>query len=431
MKRPQLLIFGVIAVVVLIALGLLTGILPGLRQTGSQSQPFTLEIWGTGDPSELWQEIANTYRESQPGATITYQAKDPERYETELVNALASGTGPDIFFLPDEWIEKHRDKIRPLPDATLVYQRKNLDAVFADGLVPAMAGPQGELLGVPLAFDTLALFYNRDYFNSANIPQPPDTWEALTESVKQLTKYTEVGSIRRSGVAIGRATNVDHAADILLALIYQSGGGVIDESRRVSALSGERTRAIISFLAAFTDPAKKTYTWSAASGGSLDAFARGDAAMAFGLARDVKRVAAANPQLNFAVAPLPQQAGSDVEVHYGRFTLLTVSRLSKNTDDAWRFLLWLEERGIQKTYIDALGLPPARRDLAKSKAPREYLVTFYDQVLSARTLPILGNGWLAPILNDMLESAVSRRFSVEQAVTRAANEINGQLNRAR
>ena len=44
MKRAQLLIFGVIALAVLIALGLLTGFLPGIRETGPQAQSFTLEI---------------------------------------------------------------------------------------------------------------------------------------------------------------------------------------------------------------------------------------------------------------------------------------------------------------------------------------------------------------------------------------------------
>lgn len=432
MKRPQLIIFGVIALAVLVALGLLTGFLPGLRETGPQAQPFTLEIWGVGDPPELWQEIASAYQQKVArGATIKFQAKDPASYETELVNAMASGTGPDIFFLPDELVEKHRDKIRPLSDGMLGYQSKNLGAIFADGLVAAMASPAGELWGTPLYFDTLALLYNRDYFNSANIPQPPETWEALSGQVQALTRYTEVGSIRRSGAALGRASNVEHAADILLALLYQSGSAVIDEARRVSAISNPKTREALAFLAAFTDPTRKTYSWNAAFGNSLEAFSRGETAMAFGYAADVKRVAALNPQLNFAVAPLPQQAGSETQVHYGRFTLLAVSRLSKNVDQAWRFLLWLQSRDPQKTYIDALGLPPARRDLSKSKPPREYLVTFYDQVLSSRTLPVTGDRWLAPILDDMIESVVNRKFSVDQAVSRAANEINAQLSRTR
>ena len=385
-----------------------------------------------GDPLELWQQIANTYRQqAAPGAEIKFQIKNPESYETELVNALASGTGPDIFFLPDELIERHRDKIRPLADNTLGYQQKNLNAIFADGPVRAMAGPAGELLGMPLYLDTLALLYNRDYFNSANLPQPPDTWEALAENVKLLTKYTEVGAVRRSGVALGRATNVEHAADILSALLYQNGANVIDEARRVSAISNPKTREALAFLTAFSDPTRKTYSWNAGFGNSLEAFSRGETAMVFGYSRDVKRIAALNPQLNFAAAPLPQPTGAEVQVHYGRFTLLTVSRLSKNIDNAWRFLLWLQSRNPQKTYGDALGLPPARRDLSKSKPPREYLVTFYDQVLSARTLPILGNGWIAPILNDMIESVANRRFTIDQAVTRAASEINTQLNRTR
>lgn len=426
MNRIQIVIFGTIGVLVLVAVLLLTGVLPGVRPR--QGQPVTLQLWGVDDDPALWQEIANIYREEvAPGTTINYQKKDPQTYETELVNALASGKGPDMFLLSDGWLGKHADKVTPLPDGMNAYQKKNLKSIFADGVAEAIVTDEGALLGTPLAFDTLALFYNRDYFNSANIPNPPQTWEELVTDAQTLTKRSEVGSITRSGVALGTASNVEHAADIFLALLYQEGGAVIDRTENKSALKNQATQSSLLFYTSFASSIKKTYAWNAFFERSLTAFAKGDAAMAFGFSADVPKVAGLNPQLNFDVAPLPQTLKSDVAVNYGRFDLWTVSRLSKNQEPAWNFLLWLENGEVEKKYIDARGLPPARRDLVSSRPPREYLTVFYDQVLSARTPPVVLGDSLPKIINDMIEAVVNRKATIDQAISRAESEINALL----
>ncbi|OHA09196.1 MAG: hypothetical protein A3B37_01495 [Candidatus Sungbacteria bacterium RIFCSPLOWO2_01_FULL_59_16] len=427
-NRAQLIIFGSIGAIVLLALMLLTGVLPGLENPITRS--FTIEVWGFRDPPGVWQEIANAFREeAERGATINYSQKDPQTYESELLDALASGKGPDVFLLQDSWIEKHAAKVKPLSDGELGYARKNLKTIFADGIAGAIADETGALLGTPLAFDSLALFYNRDYFNSANIPSPPRTWEELVEDAKTLTKFSEVGGIRRSGAALGTASNVAHAPDILMALVFQSGGEIIGKDQGGSpaaALRSPKTASALTFYAAFSDTTKRTYSWNAFFEDSIEAFAKGETAMAVGYARDVKKIADLNPQLNFDVAPLPQ-TGGELQVNFGRFDLLAVSRTSQESENAWRFLLWLQRKETEKQYIDLVGLPPARRDLVQSKPPRDWLQPFYDQVLSARPFPIAGDDSLPNILNDMIEAVATKRFTVDQAMNRAAAELNRVL----
>lgn len=426
-NKAQLIIFGAIGLIVVVTLLLITGILPGLKPR--QPSPFTLVVWGFADPPEIWQTIANSYRENAvKSATITYVKKNPETYEGELVNVLASGQGPDIFLLKDSWLEKHKDKIALLPDGTLGYQKQDLKTIFADGLAEAMVNEKNELLGMPLAFDTLALFYNRDSLNSANIPSPPQTWDDVVDQAKRLTKLSEIGGIQRSGIALGTAANVEHASEILLALIYQSGGSILDAANQKSAIKSPVTESALAFYTAFADSTKKTYSWNSFFDTSLAAFAKGDTAMAFGYSRDVLKIISLNPQINFDVALLPQPKNSDRRVTFGRFDLLTVSRISKETEQAWRFLLWLEDKNTEKTYIDAAGLPPARRDLVTSKPPRDYLLPFYNQVLPARTIPIRGGDSLPQIINDMIDAVVNHKFSIQQAIDRAGARLDELLN---
>ncbi len=422
LTKPQLIIFGSIGAVVLVALAMLLGIIPGLKQT--DVPPFTIEVWDQEDPPQIWREIISSYNETVKSATINYVKKDPKTYEAELVNALASDKGPDIFFLEDGQLEKHGDKIKPLADGSLGYKRKDIKNVFADSVVSAVTGGQGELLGVPMFFDTLALFYNRDYFNSANIASPPATWDELVNQSQKLTKTSEVGSIIRSGAALGTASNVEHSSDILLALIYQSGGQVIDTKAGESLIDNPATVSALLFYTSFANSTKKTYAWNSFFANSLEAFAKGDTVMAFGYAKDVKMINGLNPQLNFDAAPLPQPTGQDTEINLGRFRLAVVSRLSKESDNAWRFLLWLESQEAQKKYIDLVGLPPSRRDLVNSKPPSDYLNTFYDQVLSARTIPVAAGMTIPKVLNNMIDAVVNRKFSISEAINRAEADIN-------
>ena len=76
MNKAQLIIFGSIGAIVVLALAVILGVLPGLKERPVRN--FSLEIWGTEDSREIWDAIINRFREEvAKGAEIKYVKKAP------------------------------------------------------------------------------------------------------------------------------------------------------------------------------------------------------------------------------------------------------------------------------------------------------------------------------------------------------------------
>ncbi|MFY9462462.1 MAG: extracellular solute-binding protein [Candidatus Sungiibacteriota bacterium] len=428
-NRAQLIIFGGIGVIITIAVLIIYGVIPGLREPPPER--FTITVWGF-ENERFWKDITDKYRAKYFYVTISYAQKDPVTYESDLLNALAAGIGPDIFVLNNAQITKHKEKILPLPQDALSFNVRDFKNIFFDAASLDLVTKDGEILGVPVTLETLALFYNRDFLNSANIANPPKTWEGFVDAVKKLTTYTEVGTVVRSGAALGTSGNVLHAFDILSALFLQSG---VEPFNRDTGKSGFRAglptggiqgpgESALDFYTSFADTGKRTYSWSSFFPDSLTAFAQEKTAMMLGYPADFPAIVEKNPHLSFDVSAFPQSANAEATTYYARYNFETVSKQSKYRDEAWKFLLWLSENENDKAFADALNLPPARRDLVGSKPPKDYLQVFYDQVLSSKTWLIPDKDKISPIFNEMIDSVANKSASVEAAVGRADARIN-------
>ena len=429
LNKAQLIIFGCIGAIILIAILIIYGVIPGLRDPSPEK--LTLTVWGF-ENIELWKDIADKYKTKYSHVTVNYTQKDPAAYESEFLNALASGGGPDVFVLNNAQITKHKEKIWPLPQDVFSFNARNFKNTFFDATSLDLITKDGEILGVPVTVETLALFYNRDFLNSANIPAPPKTWEGTVDAVKKLTTYTEVGTVVRSGIALGTSGNVLHAFDILSALFLQSGVWPFDRDTGKSGFRAEPppvgsrglAESALDFYTSFADTGKRTYSWSSFFPDSLTAFAQEKTAMMLGYPTDFLAIVEKNPHLNFDVSSFPQPANAGTATYYGRYNFETVSRQSKYRDEAWKFLLWLAESENDKAFADALSLPPSRRDLVGGRPPKDYLQVFYDQVLSSKTWLIPDKDKINLIFNEMIDSVVNKNASVEAAVGRADERIN-------
>jgi len=173
MNRTNPLIYIAIGVgVVIVAfLFIFAGFLPGKKPPAPD--PVTLEFWGFEDETDVWRGIIQKFQEENRHITVNYQKFDATSYENILVNRIAEARGPDIFMLKNSWITKHRDKIVPLPQDVFQYSTLNFKNVFVDEAVDELITPEGEIRGLPLFMDTLALFYSKDIFNAETIAEPP------------------------------------------------------------------------------------------------------------------------------------------------------------------------------------------------------------------------------------------------------------------
>ena len=62
----------------------------------------------------------------------------------------------------------------------------------------------GQIYGLPLSLDTMAIYYNKDLLDRSSVPEPPKTWEEFAVAVKKITKYDkQTNKITQSGAALG------------------------------------------------------------------------------------------------------------------------------------------------------------------------------------------------------------------------------------
>jgi ABC-type glycerol-3-phosphate transport system substrate-binding protein len=99
------------------------------------SGPVVLTMWKTFEDSENMQALIQAYMQAHPNVQIVYSKKNVENYEADLLNALASGQGPDIFSIHNSWLPQYLDKIVAAPDKTFTlkqYKDAFVDVAVSD-----------------------------------------------------------------------------------------------------------------------------------------------------------------------------------------------------------------------------------------------------------------------------------------------------------
>lgn len=434
MNKTQLILFGSLAAVVILAILMVLGVIPGLKKDIS-TVSADIVMWGVDDVPDVWNGIIAAYNGPNPDIKITYIQKDPLTYESDILNALASGAGPDIFAMPQADILKHSNKVFPLPEVSLQFSKNDFRALFADAAEVYIQNKSisgGQIVGLPISLDTLALYYNKDIFNSENIPTPPQTWDDVLTVAKKTTKVSLTGDIIQGGIALGSFKSVERAVDILSALFLQNGLTILDPETRTSDISAEQAANAAEFYRSFGDALKKNYSWSDTMQNSIQAFADGKVAMIIGFSKDYARIIAKNPRLNFGITHLPQQKGQTIRINYGVVSGYTVSRASASPIEAWRFLLFATTNSDSvKYYLNASNRPPALRQYVTADFIAPYITVFQAQVLSAKT-------WLQPdekevfrIFQNMIQSVRGNISAIGFSTGSAAGQLRNLLESVR
>ncbi|MDP3956664.1 MAG: extracellular solute-binding protein, partial [bacterium] len=229
LTRSRIIMLGAAALVVILLVALFTGVIPGLRPRQGTLPPVKLTVWGVFDSQQVFTDLVNLYRETRSNVDISYRQFDPNTYEADLINALAAGTGPDIFMFQNTWLPKHIDKITAVSSTTLPY------VTFRDAfpqVVSEQFAPNQIIYASPLYLDTLALFYNKDMFDKNSIALPPRTWMEFTADVNRLKEVNPTtGEILRAGAAIGGSNqSINRGTDILNLLMLQAGTQMVDSN---------------------------------------------------------------------------------------------------------------------------------------------------------------------------------------------------------
>src|SRR3989344_3370816 len=421
--------FQIITIIVFIAAAILgvlvfSGAIPIGNQNATGGQG-TVVLWGTVKSGAML-SLLEDFNNANPTFIVKYEEKSPDTFDQDLLEAIASGVGPDMFFLPDNLAFRYSNKIVTIPFAS--YSLATFKNTFASA-GEVFLSSKG-ILAFPISIDPLVMYYNRSMLDANAVIFPPAFWDEFTNLVPFITKKDDSNKIIKSAAALGHFSNIAHAKDIISAFFMQAGNPIVSEkdgafSSILSSFNSQYDLAsVLKFYTDFADPSKNIYSWNRSMPNSVDAFSAENLAFYFGHASELATLINKNPNQNFFVAPIPQIKDAKFKLTGARVTGLAISSFSKNFNTAFVAASLMATGDFANKFAMTLGVAPARRDLLKILPADSYSPTFYNSALFAKS-------WLDPspqntndIFRRMIDGVLSNSVSTRDAISDADAKLN-------
>ena len=432
--------FQVVTMAIFLVIGALGIVLFATSKAGVGSSGYTATVWGVL-PKAIIDQSLDSYRIQGIDPNFTYVEFPEEGFAQEILQAVSEGRGPDAIVFPDTMYLGQVNKLVTIPSETVsarTFQETYIDA-------GRLFTVQGGIKAFPLVTDPLVMYYNRDMFTSAGILIPPRSWKEVTDLTNKIARKRDDGVLDRAFIALGEYSNINHAKEILYTLFSQAGvrlsyfdtgiGSYVTGLTKSQNLSDsidessatEKTRSVLTFYTDFANPLRSVYTWNRSFSSSRDAFLAQNLAIYFGPGSEVEYITSRNPNLNFGVAPVPQE-NPDVKSVHGKTYALGFLVTSKNVQASYPevtkfFTADLMIQGL----AEAMGIAPAKRALIiSSKAAVNNADTgvIYDSAVYAST-------WVDPnrevsdtILSTLIEAITSGKQTLSESIQDAADRLD-------
>lgn len=403
------------------------------RSTDTAETNINITIWGTLRAEDFSSFISKFFNENGIKYTVDYVERNSATFDQDLVEALASGDGPDAIILPEDLIVRYINKIYPIPYSTLSELEFKNTFIQEGELYLRSNG----ILALPFTVDPMVMYWNRDTFYNVGVIKPPATWAEISNLVSKMTIKDLAQNILRSTVALGEFRNVANAKEILSALMIQAGTPIVKtnsdgtlSSSLISNFDMKNSPIALSlqFFTNFSNPVKPEYSWNRSLQNSLDVFANGDLAIYFGFASEFIKIKEKNPNLNFDVALLPQVVGATTYSTFGRMLGFAIMRNSINPAGTYIVLNTLASAQAFPYWSNIFNIPSARNDML-GQIDNNAIKTVFNQ--SA----IRSKGWLDPnkvetgkIFQEMVESYTTGRETLEAVINNASDKIDNLIN---
>ncbi len=422
---------GAVAMVVLL-ITFFVFILPRFSQ--KKNQDVTLVYWGIWEDSSAFEEVAQDFTRQNSNIKIKYEKQDIKslgKYIDRLSTRIKNATGPDIYRYHNSWILEVKPLLLPMPED--VVKETALDSKFYP-VVEQDLKVNGAYFGIPIHFDTLALFVNNQLFRTAGISSFPSTWDDLVSAARQMTVKDSEGKIITSGVALGSFDNIAHSSVIISLLLVQNGADLAD-------LNGKGRQNAIDGLDFYTSFARgDAKVWDDSIENSKLAFAKGNLAMYFGYSWDIFELKALNPNIEFTVIPVPHLPQRESTI--ASYWVEGVSAKTRYPEAAFEFLKYLaskttlEKLYSKQTKTRLFGELYPREDMADLVKSNTLIYPFLEQGKNAKSTIFSSDthdnamvDQLNSYLGDAIRSIIQNNSSPQSAVETLSQGVAQVLGR--
>ncbi len=355
----------IISLGALAALGGLLGrsALESRAQAQAGTPPAKFRVWliGTNDASG---QVEKSLKAGVSGLGSTLEFVQNVSSD-KLLAAIQGGDPPELVLEAD-----------PGTMGTLAREgfAEPLDARIKSGgvdiqdIIPATLGQcryYGKLYCLPWGTDTLALFWNRDLFKAAGLPdRAPVTLEEMTSFALKLNKTDAKGNLTQAGFMPNYAWS---HTDIYAMLL---GGNFYNADSTKVTIAGQAVQNALEWQARFyTGPGveKVDRLRSGFGDGAQDGFIAGKVAMGINGEWIPGIIKESKPKLRYGVAPIPYPAKNP---GLKNFTMLggTVAFIPSNSakkDFAWKVMGYMQTpKVVADTMIPGGNIPTSKKALS-------------------------------------------------------------------
>ncbi len=440
-------------------------------------KPITLNWWGVWEKESDVSTLITEYQKGFKNIQINYRRFRWDEYQKQLDLAFRTDQVPDIISLPQSWLIGYQNTLAPMPEEVTLpvvtdsgggfnqktsisvktfrlptateIEQKFVSVVPEDVILPELTTDSSgsaskKIFGLPLALDVLSLYINRAVTDSAGVAKLPNDWTTFRDNVKKITRLRSGGFNNKqseqfliNGAALGTAENTNNSPDILSLLVMQSGGQVIDWSRRAATLNNSRDnqnnyfpgQAALRFYTDFANPQTDVYSWNSQQGQSVEAFAQGRVGYMLGYLYHRNQILNQNPGLKIITTPVPDLGGEHSTI--ANYWVQTVSRRAsaQNQAAAWQFISSVSTNSdLMKTYLKTSGGLTALRALVDEQSQDEILKPFAEQLLSAKSWY---KGYDEPEAEKIIKTAITETLagsvSLKEILQSAVDKLNFTL----
>lgn len=289
--------------------------------------PVRLTGW-SASPQErpLLEEALAGFRTQFPDIDLQYEPI-PANYLEVLQTQLAAGEVADVFYVDAQYAQDlaSRDVLLPLDD----YMGKS--GVAIDQFYPSLIGAfqwQSKTYGLPKDWSSIAMVYNQEAFERAEIAAPPTTWEELRSAAQKL-------------VDAGTPTPVilTPAFDKFFPFLVQAGGSVTNPEVTEVTIGSDATRQALEFYNGLYQDGLGTTFQELGAQDPQTAFGLGQGAIMLDGNWVYSGLKETAPDLRFGIAEPP--AGPAGKATAGFTVSYSISRASENPDAAWELVNYL------------------------------------------------------------------------------------------
>jgi multiple sugar transport system substrate-binding protein len=360
--------------------------------------------WEDAANQKYFEPIFREFEKRNPGwKVISEQATGS--YLGKLNALMAAATPPDIFYLQANTMIYYAAKgeLEPLNPFLQSDPDIQINKYFPG--VRNLMTFRDNVYSLPKGCHSLALYYNKDLFDSEGLAYPDDTWtyDTMVVAAKKLTKDLD-GDKRIDQYGFRGFQWLD-----IFTLMLSYGGGIISQDgNRIIATSRETIGALnFIFNTKYNmkiSPSAGELGMDGSGGSQVDPFLLGKIAMQINIFASVYNLNTQAPTLNYDVAPIPK--GPKGRISWLESTCFYMSSKTKNKQKAWELLRLLGGPMGQRIYAQVGRDIPAYDD-------EQAMASFLDPAQKPAH---------RKVFIDQLANAFFQRYQIDSVLTPWAQE---------